>query len=200
MRYGGVDEAGRGPIIGPMVIALVIGDSGYLKELGVKDSKLLTKEQREELFNEIVKNSLVKYEIVSPSLIDRYNLNELEAKVTANLINSIEDEISHIVIDSPERPENYKLRILKYLKKRVKIITKNKGEEDPLVAAASIVAKVIRDREIEKIKEQTGIDFGSGYPSDKRTRKALEQYYRILKPYIRKKWPFEINKKLTDFI
>ncbi|MEM4757798.1 MAG: hypothetical protein QW184_01435, partial [Nanopusillaceae archaeon] len=75
----------------------------------------------------------------------------------------------------------------------------------PIVSAASIIAKVIRDREIDKIKKETGIDFGSGYPSDEKTINAIKENYEILKDYIRKTWftvkkiRNEKQKKISDF-
>ena len=199
----GIDEAGRGPVIGPMVIAIVSADEEKLKELGVKDSKKLNPMEREILFEEIVKISkLVDWVVISPEEIDKMNLNELEAKKVAELLNK-HKEIDEIIVDSPDpNPKKYELRIRKYLKRKVKIIAENKADERYLlVSAASIVAKVIRDKEIQKIKEKVGIDFGSGYPSDPKTKEALENFYMDLDPYIRKKWNASKKafRKLTKF-
>ena len=92
MRVCGIDEAGRGPVIGPIVMAGIIGDEEEFKKLGVKDSKLLKPSEREELYEK-----LVKYEhfviIVGPEEIDaaisspdNMNLNWLEASTTAKTV------------------------------------------------------------------------------------------------------------------
>jgi ribonuclease HII len=192
----GIDEAGRGPVIGPMVIA------GYcieeerielLKSLGVKDSKKLTRKQREDIYNEIIKlTDKYKYIIIGPKTIDYYvyknKLNYLEFE---NMIKIIEDiKPDKVIIDSPV--VNIK-KVIEYIKNNLKInielVVENRADKNyPVVSAASIIAKVIRDKEIDKIKEKTNIDFGSGYPSDERTIKAIKENYEILKDYIRKSW------------
>jgi ribonuclease HII len=192
----GIDEAGRGPVIGPMVIA------GYcieeekielLKSLGVKDSKKLTREQREKIYNEIIKlTDKYKYIMIDPKTIDYYvyknKLNYLEFENMIKIIKEIKPD--KVIIDSPI--VNTK-KVVEYIKNNLKIdieiIVENKADKNyPVVSAASIIAKVIRDREIDKIKEKTNIDFGSGYPSDERTIKAIKENYEILKDYIRKSW------------
>jgi len=192
----GIDEAGRGPVIGPMVIA------GYcieeekidlLKSLGVKDSKELTRKQREDIYNEIIKlTDKYKYIIIDPKTIDYYvyrnRLNYLEFE---NMIKIIEEiKPNTVIIDSPI--VNTK-KVIEYIKNNLKInieiIAENKADKKyPIVSAASIIAKVIRDREIDKIKEKLNLDFGSGYPSDEKTIKAINENYEILKDYIRESW------------
>jgi ribonuclease HII len=192
----GIDEAGRGPVIGPMVIA------GYcieeekielLKSLGVKDSKELTRKQREEIYNEIIKlTDKYKYIIIGPKTIDYYvyrnKLNYLEFENMIKIIEEIKPD--KVIIDSPM--VNTK-KVVEYIKNNLKInveiIAENKADKKyPVVSAASIIAKVIRDREIDKIKEKIHIDFGSGYPADERTIKAIKENYEILKDYIRESW------------
>jgi len=192
----GIDEAGRGPVIGPMVIA------GYcieeekidlLKSLGVKDSKELTRKQREEIYNDIIKlTDKYKYIIIDPKTIDYYvyknKLNYLEFKNMIKIIEEIKPD--KVIIDSPI--VNTK-RVIEYIKNNLKInveiIAENRADKNyPVVSAASIIAKVIRDREIDKIKEKINIDFGSGYPSDEKTIKALKEDYDKIKDYIRESW------------
>jgi ribonuclease HII len=192
----GIDEAGRGPVIGPMVIA------GYcieeekidsLKSLGVKDSKELTRKQREDIYNEIIKlTDKYKYIIIDPKTIDYYvyknKLNYLEFE---NMIKIIEDiKPDKVIIDSPLVDTKKVIEYIKNnLKINVEIVAENKADKKyPVVSAASIIAKVIRDREIYKIKEKININFGSGYPSDERTVKAIKENYEILKDYIRESW------------
>jgi len=192
----GIDEAGRGPVIGPMVIA------GYcieeekielLKSLGVKDSKELTRKQREEIYKEIIKlTDKYKYIIIGPKTIDYYvyknKLNYLEFKNMIKIIEEIKPD--KVIIDSPI--VNTK-KVIEYIKNNLKInveiIAENRADRNyPIVSAASIIAKVIRDREIDKIKEKINIDFGSGYPSDERTIKVLKEDYDKIKDYVRESW------------
>ncbi len=192
----GIDEAGRGPVIGPMVIAgYCIEDEKIelLKSLGVKDSKELTKKQREDIYNEIIRlTDKYKYIIIDPKTIDYYvyrnKLNYLELENIIKIIEEIKPD--KVIIDSPV--VNIK-KVIEYIKNNLKIdielIVENRADKNyPVVSAASIIAKVIRDKEIDKIKEKTNIDFGSGYPSDEKTIKAIKENYEILKDYIRKSW------------
>jgi len=192
----GIDEAGRGPVIGPLVIVGVeISEEKEqkLREIGVKDSKELTREQREELYKEIEKIADKIYvKKIWPIEINEWmskgkSLNELELKYFAEIIN--ESDAEEIYIDTPSpNPKNFKLKLLSLLKKDVKIIAENKADKKyPIVSAASIIAKVERDREIEKLKERFG-DFGSGYPSDPKTRKFLEDHWEEIIDYIRVQW------------
>ncbi len=196
MKVAGVDEAGRGPVIGPMVVAgIVIKEEKIplLEELGVKDSKELTPSQREEMFDEII--SIVdeySVKIVDPKTIDSYvfnnKLNFLELKKFSEIINELSPDV--VYVDSPSKnTKKIEEELRAFVNKNVKIIAENKADAKyPIVSAASIIAKVIRDREVRKIKEKLGIDVGSGYPSDPRTKKALEEYYEELKPYVRESW------------
>jgi len=192
----GIDEAGRGPVIGPMIIA------GYcieeekielLKSLGVKDSKELTREQRENIYNEIIKlTDKYKYIIIDPKTIDYYvyrnKLNYLEFENMIKIIEEIKPD--KVIIDSPI--VNTK-KVIEYIKNNLKInveiIAENKADKKyPVVSAASIIAKVIRDREIDKIKEKLNLDIGSGYPSDEKTIEVLKKDYDKIKDYVRESW------------
>ncbi len=196
IMIGGVDEAGRGPVIGPMVMALVeTDDESQLVDIGVKDSKKLTPERREELRDKIYEVADVYVRRVEPFEIDSFvlkkkGLNVLEAKITAELINKGKSSI--IYVDSPDRNvERYKFYINTFLKRNVMIVTSNNAEEKyPVVAAASIVAKVERDRIITRIKDVYG-DIGSGYPHDEKSRQFIEMWYRKRNSYpgfVRKSW------------
>lgn len=209
----GVDEAGRGCIIGPMVIcAAAINplEEYKLKEMGVKDSKKLSPRQREGLYGRVGK--LTKYTTVKITaeelnvLMDRKNLNEIEAMKIAHAIDVLGIRDATVYVDSPDNvPSKFARRIEKYLKTRVKIISANKADDKyVIVGAASIIAKVTRDREIEKIKKETGIDFNSGYTSDPVTQKYVAQRkdYPQLQQYLRTKWStlrVEKQRKLSEF-
>jgi len=170
MEDCGIDEAGRGPLIGPMVMAIVCGDNKSLKDLGVADSKKLSPQRRESLFAQLqsYKHSFV---IINPGEIDKYvehqRLNELEELYASKLVSwAPADNI--IYVDSFDVNE---LRLQSKLTEnsKNKIVCRHKADEIyPCVSAASIIAKVIRDHEIAKLHVKYG-DFGSGYPSDPRT-------------------------------
>ncbi|MBW2991039.1 ribonuclease HII [Candidatus Woesearchaeota archaeon] len=196
MIISGVEEAGRGPVIGPMVLAIASihhKDEFKLKALGVKDSKLLTALQRERLYEEI--KDLCEHEIikVSPAEIDKAveseesNLNWLEADKTSILINKVKPD--SVILDCPSTNlKEYKKYIQKKLKYKPRMRVEHKADlKYTIVAAASILAKVARDNEIKKLKAEHKVDFGSGYPSDpltvKFTRKNFNKY-----PFFRKSW------------
>ncbi len=171
-------------------------DTPKLKLLGVKDSKLLSPKQREELFNKIlrtVKDSFIL--VISPDEIDEalnsenLNLNWLEAIKTAEMINQLKPD--KVILDCPSNNlQAYTDYVRKHLKdKTIKIVAEHKADSKFLiVAAASIIAKVTRDREIEKIKEKIGIDFGSGYPSDPKTKEFLKNHFADFPSIFRKSW------------
>jgi len=207
--YCGIDEAGRGPVIGPMAVACIVVNEktiNALEKLGVRDSKTLLPSTRIKLYKRLgFIAEKVHVRIVSPPEIDKAvfgktfkNLNDLEAFMAASLIAEVyEPDVSKIFVDSPDiNPERYKLRILKHLNKlglRVepkKLICENKAESKyVIVAAASIIAKVRRDLIIEKLKTIYG-DIGSGYPSDPVTREFLKRAIKAGKtpPIIRFSW------------
>lgn len=209
----GVDEAGRGCIIGPMVIcAAVINpfDEYKLKELGVKDSKKLTPSKRQKLYGKIGK--ICRYTTIKVSaqeineLMKSMNLNEIEAMKIAHAIDQLNITNATIFVDSPDPiPSKFAARIKKYLKKSNHIIAENKADDKYLiVGAASIIAKVTRDREIEKIKKATGIEFNSGYTSDPITQYYVKKRaeYPQLEPYLRIYWATlkePKQKKLSEF-
>lgn len=186
----GIDEAGRGPVLGPLVMAAVMleeQESDRLKELGVKDSKILTPARREDLFDKIIA-VISGYQItaIPPALIDHYvlsknnedNLNWLEAIKAAEIINILQPEKAIVDCPSPNTLAYHRFLRQKLQDKRILLLCEHKADATyPAVAAASILAKVTRDREIDKIKQEIGIDFGSGYLTDPKTVAFLEQYW-----------------------
>lgn len=203
----GIDEAGRGPVIGPMVVAGISikeNEIYKLKNLDVKDSKLLTIKKREFLFEKI-KEIVDKYEIiiVSPKQIDyalnssTLNLNKLETITIAKIINNLKS--NKIIIDCPtSNALNFINELNHFLEYEPKIIAEHKADlKYEVVSAASILAKVTRDREIEKLKQKYNTNFGSGYPSDPLTIKFLNENYDKY-DFFRKSWASYkkiINKK-----
>lgn len=203
MLIGGIDEAGRGPCFGPMTITLAVAEKESekeLKEMGVKDSKMILPNKRKELIDAI-KNVLreEKTLIIEPveinDLMAQHSLNEVEALRIAQLINSLKLMPEIIYVDSPDAVKGaFEKRIRKYLdtrRQKIKIIAENKADANyVIVGAASIIAKVTRDEEIEKLCEKFG-DFGSGYPSDPKTKQYLADYvekHKKLPPFSRIFW------------
>lgn len=197
-KLAGIDEAGRGPVIGPMVIAAVVIDEEklpLLSELGVKDSKKLTPKRRERLFDDIIK-VVDDYAIIElwPEEIDSREgtLNEFEVENFVKALNSLKVKPDVVYIDAADvKEERFGDDIKKSLDFKAEIVAEHKADDKFLpVSAASILAKVTRDRAIERLKEEYG-EIGSGYPSDPRTREFLERYYREygeFPPIVRKTW------------
>ena len=193
MKLIGIDDAGRGPIIGPMVLAGVLiekDDEAKLRGWGVKDSKLLTPKKREEIARKIEKNFKTHVELTFPDEIDSRtkmaNLNFIEAVKAGMIVNKLMqnvDEKVKVVIDCPS--VNIKVwggQVRKFIDKKefVEICCEHKADVNHVVVGAgSIVAKVRRDAEIEKIKEKWG-EIGSGYPSDPVTKKFLKDNFEKL--------------------
>ena len=202
MLVAGVDEAGRGCVIGPLVIAGVLAKEEILPvltKLGVKDSKLLSPQKRESLAVEIRrltdKHIIVK---LSPLEIDRvvesgrklHKLNRLEAENMARIIDALNPEEAYVdAADVLE--ERFKHHIQERMKSKARIVSKHKADKIyPVVSAASIIAKVERDREIALLTAQYG-DFGSGYLTDPKTMIFLKQWLDKHGDYpdcVRKSW------------
>jgi len=213
MKVLGIDEAGRGPVIGPMVIAGIMIEEDkidYLREIGVKDSKELSRQKREEVFNELMKLDIrIKYYIIPPAIIDYYvekkKLNLLEFDYFCKIIEELKPD--KVFIDSfTKNTDKLREAIYNKLSYKPEVIVEIKADKKyPIVSAASIIAKVIRDSEIDRIKRETGVDFGSGYPSDKKTIDALKNSYETIKDYVRKSWftvrriRMEKQKKINEF-
>ena len=186
----------KGPLIGPLVICGATIDDDKVNELieiGVKDSKFLTPKKREELFPQI-KNIVKSYKIIiieaaevddalnSPNL----NLNWLEAIHTALILGELDPE--RAIVDCPSNNiPAYTEYLLNLLKKKIPLKLEHNAERYPIVAAASILAKVTRDNEIEKLKEKYG-DFGSGYPADPKTKAYLLKNWKTHPEIFRKTW------------
>jgi ribonuclease HII len=201
----GIDDAGRGPIIGPLVIAGVLMDEDRIRELvtmGVKDSKLLTPELRSDLAEKIQRIALkVSYDELSPAEIDEVvmrarklqKLNFLEAKSMAKVIADLKPKA--VWVDASDvKPERYARQILDELSanlKRTVLVSEHKADRKyPIVSAASIMAKVRRDAAVSKLWEEYG-NFGSGYVTDPNTIAFLKEWRRThaeYPPIVRRSW------------
>jgi ribonuclease HII len=189
MLLGGVDEAGRGCVLGPLAVAGVSVEAERvqeLKDLGVKDSKLLSPKQRESLYPEILKVCRrVEVSRIPPKMIDLYvsrgkkyrRLNYLETIHMARVIDLLGAD--EVYVDAPDvNPARFTAELEELLSCRPRIIAEHKADLNyPVVSAASIIAKVERDKEVALLREVHG-DFGSGYPSDPDTIAFLESWMK----------------------
>lgn len=191
-----MDEAGRGPVIGPMVVAGVAVESdAKLRQLRVRDSKKLSFNTREQLAPQISKVARTKIIIVPPEDIDALrahdSLNVIEARIFASVIDELSPTTAYV--DCADIDEaRFKKLVLVHLRRRVKIISKHRADDVfPVVSAASIIAKVTRDVEVRKIEKELGMPVGSGYPSDPVTREFLKNWVREhgdVPPHSRRSW------------
>ncbi|MGQ9461340.1 MAG: ribonuclease HII [Candidatus Bathyarchaeaceae archaeon] len=202
MKVAGVDDAGRGSIIGPLAIAGVLLDNKdltRLMDLGVKDSKRLSPRRREQLAAEI-KEIALKYhiEMLSPAEIDRvvetgrklHKLNRLEAQTMAKVITILKPEVAYVDA-SDVLADRFKQHIMENLPFKVQVISEHKADvKYPIVSAASILAKVERDKVISRLREKHG-NIGCGYATDPNTIKFLEDWIRKFGSYpdfVRRSW------------
>ena len=210
----GIDDAGRGPVLGPMILAGVLieeKDNETLKQWGAKDSKLLTPKQRREIKDKIANQFPHHVEISSPEEIDKStNLNYLEAIKAAKIINELSKntkEKIQVIIDCPSTnikswandvqqilSTKYQIPNTKYL-----LTCEHRADANhPSVSAASIIAKEKREDEIYRLKIQLKTDFGSGYPADPKTKEFIAENFDNpkFKSIIRFSW--KTVKKLVE--
>ena len=193
----GVDEAGRGSVLGPLVIAGVVIPQkmeSVIDNMGVKDSKRLTPKRREVLSRKLKKMFDWDVVIYSAQDIDNMraqgiNLNEIERRGMQELILKL--ECDKAIVDAVDvKPERFQDKLRKATNKDVK--AEHKADDKYLeVGAASIIAKQTRDEAIAKLNKEYepmgGI--GSGYPSDPTTKKFLSNYtYNQMPDFVRRSW------------
>lgn len=202
---GGVDDAGRGPIIGPLVVAGVLVPDDQQPELwalGVRDSKLLTPGVRTQLDAKI-RASALKVSLVEaqPKEIDDcvlhgrrfWRLNQLEARMMAKVLTDLAPPEAYV--DASDVNEaRYGEGIRDFLPqnlKKMRIISEHHADRTfPVVSAASIIAKVRRDELVEELHNEYG-DFGSGYLTDPKTMDFLRGWRRKhhdYPPIVRMSW------------
>ncbi|MGQ9595787.1 MAG: ribonuclease HII [Thermoproteota archaeon] len=184
----GIDEAGRGCVIGPLVIvAAGLDDRRISKfvEAGAKDSKKLTTRRRILIASRIRRVArFVEMRRISARRIDGLrnrglSLNEIEAMLIGSIVRK--HGRGTFYVDSVDRNcERFRMMILKYVPGfRGKLIVRNYlDESNPLVGAASVIAKVERDRAVRKLLKEAGLPECSGYPGDSKTPKLIEQLLR----------------------
>ena len=203
MQICGVDEAGRGSMLGPLVVAGVsISKSkvNLLKKQGVRDSKKLSPAVRERLYKKIIQivddHYIVK---ISPRIIDKsvsnHSLNHLEAKYMAKVISKLSP--STAFVDSCDVNSKRFGKEISKLTSNTKIRSYHHADSKFItVSAASILAKVSRDRAITRLSKK--YDIGSGYPSDPKTKVFVKKSIRRNQnlTFLRKSWkPVKILMK-----
>ena len=191
----GIDEAGRGPVIGPMVVAGAMIEQGKESQLGdVKDSKLVSQKNRIILERHIKKQTKYEVLVVEPEIIDaavlsgELNLNWLEAHKQAEIINKLKPDKA--IIDCPsincKAYEEYLQNLIK--DKNIQLIVEHKADENyPICSAASILAKTEREKQMGDIKRKYG-KTGSGYPADPYTKEFIKNNWNKCPEIFRKSW------------
>jgi len=215
----GVDESGRGPVVGPLVIAGVTFENDLeLIENNVRDSKKIAPKRRE-ILSKKIKESAVNYEItlISASDIDNMRkvmtLNEIEVNAFSKIIEKLKPDICYV--DAADvNNERFGKNILSRLSFKPEIISKHKADDIyPVVGAASILAKTKRDEEVQiiaqELEKKMDMPLGSGYPADPVTQKFLRKWVKTfgkLPPHTRHSWKTAQNllkeskiKKLDEF-
>ncbi|XP_004595641.2 ribonuclease H2 subunit A [Ochotona princeps] len=193
----GVDEAGRGPVLGPMVYAICYCPLSHLAELEalkVADSKTLSESERERLFAKMNQDGDAvgwALDVLSPNLIStsmlgrvKYNLNSLSHDTATGLIQYALDQgvnVTQVFVDTVGSPESYQKRLQQSFP-GIEVTVKAKADSlYPVVSAASICAKVARDQAVRdwqflETLEDLDTDYGSGYPNDPKTKAWLRKY------------------------
>jgi ribonuclease HII len=203
-------------VIGPLVVSVICvgqGKEKKLTDIGVRDSKMLTKRKRSFLFEEIqsiaeeVKIYKIGNEEINNAMKMGISINQLEAMRFAQLMDELTSKVDKLYLDSPDvLAERFGMRVSLFSKKptrvigvkgqgrdagKIKIISEHKADmRYPVVSGASIIAKVTRDEEMENIEKESGIEIGSGYPGDRYTIDAIKRNLatKRLNPYIREYW------------
>lgn len=202
MLISGVDDAGRGSVIGPLAIAgvsLEKKDLPKLADLGVKDSKLLSPQRRETLAHKIRELALsFNVLLLSPTEIDRvvetgkrlHRLNRLEAQTMARVLAVLKPDVAYVDA-SDVLPNRFGDHIAESLTFKLKIISEHKADSKyPIVSAASIIAKVERDKALSELQKKYG-EMGCGYPTDSNTIDFLKCWIKKFGSYpdfVRKSW------------
>ena len=205
----GVDEAGKGSVIGPMVVAAVgCREISELEGLPIRDSKVLRPKQRETLYEDIFRDFSISIVTIDAAGIDearsRMNMNACVAELHAEAIMGLQPEYAYV--DACDvNAERYARTVAGHLNYPCEIVAEHHADARyKIVGAASVIAKVTRDRAIQELEQQYGT-IGSGYPSDSATIEFLRGYIRDRgnpPPCARRSWKTVANlcqKTMEDF-
>lgn len=203
----GVDEAGRGPVLGPLIVCGIAVESDQaLRKLGVRDSKKLSPKRREELAAKISRIARIELVEISADEIDvlrtKKTMNELEAEAFATVIERLSPGVAYVdAADTDE--ENFGRAIRTRMTCAAQIVSQHKADDTfPVVSAASIIAKVNRDRRVREIEKEIGRPIGSGYQTDDITMTFLKDWINengSCPPHTRQSWePAKNLMRLKD--
>ncbi|HIJ06789.1 MAG: Ribonuclease HII [Methanomicrobiales archaeon 53_19] len=180
--FCGVDEAGKGAVLGPMVVAAAaVLDITQLDSIVIRDSKTLAPRKREVIFSQLVEACIYHVVSVSPGEIDAAlpltSMNLVVARAHAACVAALKPETAYL--DACDvNASRYADTVLSFLQTPCEVVAEHHADETyTIVGAASIIAKVTRDRAIADLALEYG-DIGSGYPSDKKTIRFLTEYIR----------------------
>jgi ribonuclease HII len=207
-RILGLDEAGRGSLVGPLVVGGFLASEATIRDLraiGVRDSKTLRPQRRQELLEELEIRGTCFVRRVLPPTIDRWvyrgRLNHLEAREFGRLVRTANPECAFVDACDPVA-HRFGQRVVQAARSPAPVIARHHADRDfSVVAAASIVAKVHRDRWIAQLERRLGEPVGSGYPSDVRTTRLVESVWereRVLQPWVRRSWATTERLKLSS--
>jgi ribonuclease HII len=188
----GIDEAGRGPVVGPLVVAgVMVEDPAKLAEMGCRDSKTLTPAKRESIDRRLRSDPDVRVEVrvIAPEALDaerqRRSLNDIEAERFNSIALALQPDL--LFVDAADvDPRRFGRAVAKGLPRRCKVVSEHKADDSyPVVGAASIVAKVARDAAIaelaRRLERRLEMPLGSGYAHDERTQAFLRAWHAKFK-------------------
>jgi ribonuclease HII len=183
----GIDEAGRGPVLGPLVVAgVAVEDPAVLVELGCRDSKMLSPGRREAIDRQLRANPAVRIEVrvIPAEVLDaerqRLSLNDIEVERFRDIAQELPCDV--LFIDAADvDAKRFGKAVARGLPRTTKVISEHKADDTyPVVGAASIVAKVARDAAIaelaRRLERRLQMPLGSGYASDERTQLFLKAW------------------------
>jgi ribonuclease HII len=214
----GVDEAGRGPVIGPLVVAALAvpaqGGEDRLREMRVRDSKKLQVARRDRLYRELGPFPHAVIEVPAEdidALRTSATMNVLEARLFASVVSALVGQLGEgtraaVYLDAVDTDELVFARHFRtalagdpLAARVVHVVSRHEADDTfPVVSAASIIAKGRREEAVARIREELGADMGSGYPGDRRTIAFLEKWISEkggLPPHTRASW--QTAKRLT---
>ncbi|KAL7184910.1 hypothetical protein ACSBR2_026956 [Camellia fascicularis] len=192
----GIDEAGRGPVLGPMVYGCLYCARSYqktLSSLNFADSKTLKEEKREELFENLKADESIGWavDVIDPRELsakmlqkNKINLNEISHNSAMGLVSRVLNMgvlLTEVYVDTVGDPEKYRIRLSERFPSIKFVVAKKADSLYPAVSGASIVAKVTRDQALrdwvlDETAENIHRNFGSGYPGDPETKSWLEDH------------------------
>jgi ribonuclease HII len=184
-RVLGIDEAGRGSVLGPLVIGAFCCAEDRLATLrgtGVRDSKRLSPRRRKVVYALLPAVGECRSISLTPRTVDRYvvrgALNELELESFAALVREFRPDVAYVDACDPIA-ERFGRRLAELAGTGARIVSRHKADRDfPVVSAASVVAKVRRDAAMDELLHTSGETLGSGYPSDPETKECVARHAR----------------------